>query len=641
MVGADRAALAGAAVVALDAAASARTLSALLATSESDGDGRFRLGPLAPGRYRVTAAAAGHLPASRTLAVGAGQTVRGADFALEAGGFVLSGRVLDAGAGAIAGGRVRAHVYGEASDTTVALARTDRAGAYRLTLPRGFHELVADADGYAPARTAVWVVGQLSRDFRLIPAASIAGRVVHRGTASPVAQARVRLEPARGLEVDTDAEGAFVFDALEPGDYHLHARAGRLAGQLASPVAARLGTRVEGVLIEVEPGRALAGRVRRGGGGPVVGATVAVVARGEPRGETTSDAGGAFRFEGLLPGPHLVRATAPGFLAAVRSASLAEQDLPGIDLELQAAAQVRGLVVDAQDRPCPATISVESDERRGKPVRAGDDGRFLLADLPPGETALRAECGPRGRARLDLGKVAPDERREVTLRLSAGGLHVRGTVRWKDGSPAAGIELTAGNLRADMSPEQTTTNPSGGYQLGPLPAGALVMVEARSPIATGSDPASGRRTVRLTGPQDATGVDFVLARSEGAIRGVVTGPGGAPLPGAVVAAEAPTFTRAVTDQDGSFVLDGLAPEDHQLRAEYPGLVSEEKEVAAGRRDVRFQLRRGALLAGVVEGGGGRGAGFCSVWARPAGGSGGGQDPNGPCAGPAAPSSCAG
>ena len=622
VLGPKRAPLPGAAVVAIEVSAGRARGRAGVTATEGDAGGRFRLGPLPAGRYRVTAAAPGHLPGTRELAVAGEATASGVDFVLEAGGVVLSGRVLDAGVGAIAGGRVRAHLHGESADAAVAIARTDRAGGYRLTLPPGFHELVVDAGGYAPVWSRVWLVGDTTRDFRLIPAASISGRVVHAGTSTGVAEALVRTGRGQGSpEVQTDAEGAFVLPDLEPGDHHLFARAGALTGRAAMPVTTRLGTRVEGVLIEVKAGRSLSGQVRRGGGRPVAGAEVTVYANGQPRGEATTDASGAFRIEGLLPGPQHVGATAAGLLPADQTITVGDGDLSGIALELGEAAQVRGQVVDDRDAPCPgATISVEGDHKALRPVRAGDDGRFLLAELPPVDTALRATCGPRGRARLDLGKLAAGEQREVTLRLSAAGLFVRGTARWKDGRPAAGIEVTAGNLRADMGPEATATDPAGAYQLGPFPAGALLMVTARSTIATASEPANGSRTVRLNGPQDATGVDFSFARSEGTIRGVVAGPGGAPLAGAVVALlEGPAWTRMVTDPDGAFLLDGLAPGEHQIHAEYPGLLPEEVEVPAGRGDVKIRLRRGAVLAGVVEGGSGRGAGFCSVWARPAAG----------------------
>jgi hypothetical protein len=593
-----------------------RPLSPLAAAVVADAGGRFRLGPLAAGHYRLAAAADGYLPASRELTVKEGQNLRGIELVLQSGGLVLSGRVLDAGTGAIAGAQVRAHLFGDGPEAAVAAARTDRNGGYRLSLPAGFHSLVAEADGYAPAQAVVWLAGSSSRDFRLIPAAAISGRVVRKG--APVAEARVQATQNGwyAAEVDSDDDGTFRFDALEPGDYHLMARAGPLVGRLAVPVTAQLGTRVEGVLIEVEAGRSVSGRVFRGGGRPVPGARVTVVASAL-RAETTADEQGAYRIEGLLPGPQTVEATAPDLLRGSQRIGVADRDLIGIDLKLEEAVLVRGRVLDAREQPCPAVVvdvdHPDSDRDLFKPLRTDEEGRFASEALNAGRIVLRADGGPRGRADLDLGKVAPGERREVTLRLSSDGPQVRGTVRWRDGAPAPGIEVTAGNLRVDRGPALTTTGPDGSYQLGPFDPGALLMVSTQSRTATAVDPASGRRTVRIEGSRDVTAVDFVLARSEGTISGLVLGPDRQPLAGALV--DAGGGNRLVTDPDGRFLIDGLGPGEHTIWAEYPGLIPEKAAVPAGQREVRLQLRRGALLAGLVDGASGRSAGFCSVWAR--------------------------
>src|SRR5690606_7865500 len=69
---------------------------------------------------------------------------------------------------------------------------------------------------------------------------------------------------------------------------------------------------------------------------------------------------------------------------AARPGVLAAQEAPG-----PAAADVAGVVIDAlTDRPLPgASIGLE-----GSPVEvgSGDDGRFLLADVPTGPVLVRA-----------------------------------------------------------------------------------------------------------------------------------------------------------------------------------------------------------------------------------------------------------
>ena len=85
----------------------------------------------------------------------------------------------------------------------------------------------------------------------------------------------------------------------------------------------------------------------------------------------------------------------------------------------------------------------------------------------------------------------------------------------------------------------------------------------------------------------------------------------------MVASEQGAATRVVSDPDGLFLLEGLPPESQWISCQYPGLVIDERKVVPGRGDlVRIQMRRGSLMAGVVEGAGGRGAGSCWVWAHP-------------------------
>ncbi len=614
--------LAGASVVAQDPErAAGRTRVPLAAAEPADAAGAFRLGPLAAGSHRVTAAADGFLPASREVTVKAGQTLRGIRIALTPGGFLLSGRVLDAGAGAIAGARVRVQLNGPQDSAPVALARTDRSGSYRLTVPPGRHWVLAESDGYAPQQTAVWMEGPATRDFRLIPAASIAGQVTRKGEPVPRAQVQGASRAFRH-EAETDAEGRFRLDDLEPGDYHLEARAGNLAGRLGVPVSARLGTRTEGVLIEVEAGPAVSGRVFGPGGALVSGAEVTLWGNRGTSAQTTTDGQGAYHIEGLLPGPQSLSAATPDSIPARRAITVAGQDLTGIDLHLRAGAEVNGRVVDAREQPAGGALvvmDIDADARedlktKDPRVRADEEGRFQLRGLAPGAAAVHADGGARGRATVDLGKLAPGDRREVTLRLSDTGAHVSGTVRWKDGSPAAGIEVTAGNLRVDRGPSQSVTAADGWYRLGPFDPGALLSVNASTRSATVIDPPGHQRTVRIDGTGDVAGVDFILARSDQSIGGLVLDPDTRPLSGAVVGTSS-RDGRVVTDPDGRFWLDGLDPGTHDLWAEYPGLVRQTlDDVPAGRTDVRLQLKRGALLAGAVEGAG-RAAGACSVWAR--------------------------
>jgi len=114
------------------------------------GDGRFRLGPLAPGRQRIFAVAPGYQPAeSRRLRVKSGETVEGVELRLKASGEVV-GMVTDASTGQpIRGAQVMPAEWGSTSLGESVGAVTDANGHYTLkSVPGSRTSLRVRAEGY-------------------------------------------------------------------------------------------------------------------------------------------------------------------------------------------------------------------------------------------------------------------------------------------------------------------------------------------------------------------------------------------------------------------------------------------------------------------------------------------------------------
>ncbi len=189
------------------------------------------------------------------------------------------------------------------------------------------------------------------------------------------------------------------------------------------------------------------------------------------------------------------------------------------------------------------------------------------------------------------------------------------TVRVEDaaGKPLAGAQvrlLTGRSGETVLFPtdDQFTTGADGEVQLR---APEESTVEARHP---GHAPARGELSARVPGrrlvmrlnPQ-ATGATEVLAGrvvDEGgnAIAGAgvrAEPPRGKLLPGATVG-DAPV-AEALTDADGRFLLERLAPGRYDVSAGILNRVSTTASaVAAGRRDLVLTLARGARLSGRVR-----------------------------------------
>src|SRR6185369_3666129 len=187
-------------------------------------------------------------------------------------------------------------------------------------------------------------------------------------------------------QATVDASGAFAVEGLPPGPW-------RLVASRAAVAQAAAGA--SDVALRLRAGGGLQGTVRARDGTPVAPFTLRVRWRGDdrflaPRMLTVMDGAGRYEVGGLLPGPALVSASAPG-----RSPSpevevvIPEPGAPPAtaDLELAPAGRVSGTVVDAATHAplAGAAVEVEGAERgpsaiRGKAsARAGPDGRFELA----------------------------------------------------------------------------------------------------------------------------------------------------------------------------------------------------------------------------------------------------------------------
>ena len=613
------------------AASAGRGPPRLVGVAVTGAGGQFRLSAIPSGAYRLTASAPGFLPGFEDLV--AAPAVAPVEIRLARGGHTLAGRVLDTGGGAIAGARLRVWIDGGWTGSIsrpMALARTDGDGAYAVTLPAGTHMFLVEADGYASQRAPVVVAGAQKRDFRLHPASAIAGWVFRRGTRDAVAGARVRAD-SHGYfaEADAGADGSFTITDLEPGDYRLHALAPPLAGASARPVTVGLAARVEGVVLEVERGYTVSGKLRRPGGPPVPGVRVALRewlafegrGAGILRGEARTGDDGAYRLEAVLPGAYSVAAEERSGPAS-RRVTVAAADVGGVDLELTDSATVRGRVTDQRDRPVAGALvrAQVAPNEVSAAVHTDADGRFLVENVLPGPLTVTASHSDRGSGFTEAGPLRPSEDRQVLVRLGRPGAHIRGRVLWDDGSPAAGLVVQAGTIGAPGS-AAAATDRDGRYSLGPFDVGWLVVVSVEQAAAwnRGQPDTDVSRPIRIKTLDDVSGVDFRLPRPDARLAGVVLDPDGKPLGGSVVSTEpGPAGTRVVTAEDGRFVVDGLLRGKYLVRAQHPGLpTAEVPDVPAGTDNLRIRIERGGTLGGRVVHADGARVGPFSIFARPA------------------------
>ena len=595
-----------------------------VAIGVSDRDGRARFDGLAPGSYTITAASDRPGMASRSqegIAVESGQT-RPIKLQLGREGLVLSGRVLDSTSGVLSAARVSAQLTerdGEvgAAPQLFAVTSTDD-GRYTLVLPPGRYTLRAEADGYAVRIDYVVLGAAVTRDLVMEPGAVLAGRVVDRASRQVVGAANVQARLVEGMRagrsrpVASDDSGAFRLTGLGPGDYVVDVGSGARAGR-SRVVRLGPGQAREDVLVELDGGHRMLGQVVDARGRAVGRATVLLShSGGAGPVATVSDAGGAFHFDGQLPGRYELTARTADGQRGRQPAIVADTDVAGLTLRLEPEVVVEGRVVDASGAAVAnARVAVFADPfgtaGGPRPMAAAtstDDGKFRFTGLERGLVGVRAEHARAGTGTWGAEMLEWGARREVTVHLAARA-SLAGVVRFDDGrvAPGAVVYAESPNQR-ERSTMRAVAGADGRYLLTGLNPGPHRVTASRE-----GGHARFRPDVAWTpiAENEQKQLDLVVPRRE-RIRGSVLLPDGTPAPGAVVIAGIGDYKpltgsalRAMADDRGRFTIDDLDQDViYTLWADLAGF-SEAKlrGILAGNQDVVLDLLPEAGIAGVV------------------------------------------
>jgi protocatechuate 3,4-dioxygenase beta subunit len=541
--------------------------------------GAYRVSGLPVGLVEIAASAEGRPPTLRRgVRIREDRTTEGIDLVLEEG-HAIAGCVVDGSGGPIAGAEVRAETFEPRFFSILAphmlgrnVARSDASGRFRIAgLTGGDHALVASATGFGRAR--VPGVRADREDVRVVlePVGSIAGIVLDRESAEPLARFTVRARPTRRDSTDGGGprlgrggpspfggrgpEGASVSRTFEAGD-----------GKFA--------------LDGVPPG------------------TVAVTVSAEGFSEE--------RLEGVVVPPG---ATAKGLIARLGKGGT----IRGLVLRGQDGSPVPGARVSASKGGEPFAGFATSVGLRGSGVESDAEGRFEVRNLAPGLYRLLASHAELARGEVpevDVGEGSVVE--GVEVRLGIGGA-IFGAVADPEGSPVAGSTVLAFSLPGG-DVRQARTDGEGAYEIPLLPAGSYQVLTTRADEDRTFTSLLGHLRWRQATVREGerARLDIVDDSSVGCrVHGTVLD-GGAPVPGTTLfvlgSGGGPfrlTTKAAVTDEVGAYEIRGLPAGTYTFRvgdfgAENQGARFEIDVPEAAEATVDLVLPRARISGRVVE-----------------------------------------
>lgn len=505
--------------------------------------------------------------------------------------------------------RLEGRVRGPGDAAVAAVIHVDPAGDEPTTI-------VAGADGrfvvedLAPGRctvsaAAVGFVPDLEPEVILragetarVELVLAAGGVTLRGTVSdassgPIAGATVTASVRQGFFGDAPDGAAALTD--DGGRYALTLAAGtyRVRASHAEYVGAAAAIELRDVEVihdfRLVPGGVIEGVVKdEVTGQPVAGAEVTVErdrggagwAEGRTMVTVESDATGAFRAPGLMPGTLRVGAEVPRDGRMSREPVLvplgvAEQ-AAGIEVFVGAAPYIAGRVVDEQGAPVPEAMVMAIGKQQMTSSQSDGDGVFRFVGLEPGTWQLAATSAHHQAGAMVPVTLADKPVTGVEVKV-ASAPHIIGRVE-PPGVAEVRIDhdLSTGTMMlwgagGATSMAATHSGEDGRFDLTPVESGKQRLV---------AKAADGRRgKVEVVVPEKGAAEVVIELEELGSIAGTVFDQHARPVPGAVVhvkkteAGKRSSFVingvdqsadRAAVDKGGNFVMRGLVAGRYEL-----------------------------------------------------------------------------
>ena len=313
-------------------------------------------------------------------------------------GASVSGSVSDANGLPIEG--VRLTAFGSDGDSGWAQGMSDEFGQYEISgLARGAYTIRVERAGFA---VALYETPELDSqeswpmDVQLSPGKILTGLVASEDSHLPISGAVVALHANAGwsLTFETNEEGQFTSDMLEPGSYYLQASSeGFCTSQQMFEVVAT--SDPEPLSVVLIPGVAVQGAVTQSDQmTPLAGAIV------ELRKTSTeltmvaeTDEIGAYRFDHVPPGQYIATVRHADHSFVDQTVNVEDAQIGNLDF-FAATGHIHGEVSSASDGSAVVGLDVIAILKGDQDLRVSAvtdaDGSYSLPSLPAGDYLLVA-----------------------------------------------------------------------------------------------------------------------------------------------------------------------------------------------------------------------------------------------------------
>ncbi|MED4452355.1 carboxypeptidase regulatory-like domain-containing protein, partial [Metabacillus fastidiosus] len=542
----------------------------LISQTTTNVAGSYSFENIPPSSYTVSVLENTFQSQTRGVITGPGQTVT-ANFTLQPNPGSITGTVTNALTSAsIAGATVQLlNNQGVFLDSTI----TNSNGAYTFAgLAPAQYLVRASAPDFGTNTVSSSVTSNTvtTTNILLQPnPGTITGTLTDLSTGAVVSGATIQLINSLGLIINTavtDGNGVYVFNNVLPGSYNLsfiangysNGRAGAIVNSNQTTIVNASLTRLAG---------SLSGTVLNNNNEPVAGAQITVFQNNIQVASAITDANGNYLIPNLSPGSYVVVTTADNFITNTVSTTITNGETTVVNFSLQPLpGTLSGQITDSNGNPIAgATVSIQLGTGAGIAIGStatNSNGTYTITGLAPGNYIVNASAFNFQTA-VSGASISSNITTIVNLALAATPGSITGQItNAETGTPIIGANIEVRVLDSSGAVISTVlSDQSGKYLVNGLAPGPYTLIISSANFQTTA-------VSEIVTAGQTTAANISLNPSPGSISGtVVNSQDGTPIGGAsvnIINSKNALITTVLTGQDGTFIVNGLSPDQYTL-----------------------------------------------------------------------------